>query len=90
MKNTTTDYRCPECGTSDLCDGSFDYEGLNGTRTHTPSPLHFECMECEWSGNDAAEASDYHAMLEDKADARHEERKLAEYESIMASIPGSC
>ena len=84
----TTDYRCPECNSGDLDDGSFDYEGPQGTLTHTPSPLHFSCMECEWSGNDAAEAGDYQAMMEVKADGEREERKLAEYESIMSSIPG--
>ena len=82
---TNQDYECPSCGSQDLDDGSFDYD-YNGTKTHTPQPPHFDCMNCDWSGagSELNCTGDYMAMLEDKADGEREERMLAAWEQTLA------
>ena len=72
---------CPSCGSHDLDDGSFDYESPQGRKTYKPmSPVHYECMSCDWTGSEPNNVGDRQAMLEDKADGEHEERMLARYQ----------
>ena len=80
----TIEYECPSCGSHDLDNGAFEFDGLNGTQTHTPSGGHYECLNCGWSGKDVNESGDYQAMLEDKADGEREERMLAAWEQTVA------
>lgn len=82
----TINYECPQCGSGDLDNGSFDYDGPRGIQTHTPEPLHFSCMDCGWDGSEANEVGDYEAMMEDKADARREDEKIAAWEETVAML----
>ena len=74
---------CPECGSIDLDDGSFDFNGMVGVETHTPPGGHYSCMECDWDGTDVNESGDYYAIEEDKADGEREERMLDDYEKEL-------
>ena len=76
-----TNIECPSCGGHDLDDCSFYYMAVQGVRTFLPQPLHYECLDCEWSGTDVNESGDYQAMLEDKADGEREDKKLREWEA---------
>ena len=74
------DNECPNCGSDQLDDGTFAFNGVDGTQDYTPHPLHFECMECTWSGDEPNGVGDHQAMLDDKADGEHEERMLERYQ----------
>ena len=71
---------CPMCGSRDLDDGSFDYDGLNGILTHHPSPVYYNCMDCDWDGDEPENVGHYQAAMEDKAEGEREEKMMADWD----------